>query len=326
MFTEKHPCSLPTGEYPPRMTIDDSTEEFGGKPLREFDPAAGLSDAANIACRIHIDWDRHEAGESAAGMLAALARCPAIADLTALVIGDWGGAAEGNESTETVEALVSSAESFPNLDALFLGDMTYEDCEVSWINQTDVSAIYGAFPKLRELRIRGSSQLSLGRLAHEGLRRFTVETGGLDTEILRQVASAELPALEQLELWLGDGGYGWNGTLEDVLPLLREIRFPRLKRLGLRNSEISDAIAGAIDTSPVVSELDVLDLSLGTLSDDGAASLATADAARKLKTLDVHHSFLTDAGISRLAGLGIEILAHEQQEADDGHRYVAVSE
>ena len=307
------------------MTIDDSTVAFFGRTVRDYDPKSGLGDAA-AAHRLHIDWDRYENNESATDLLAALVEEPGAAEVVALVFGDWGGTAEGNNSSAVVEALVSSAEKLPALAAFFLGDMTYEDCEVSWINQCDISPLYGAFPRLQELRIRGSTGLSLGNPRHENLRRLTVETGGLDEAILQQVLGAELPALEHLELWFGDDGYGGNVTMAALQPLLDQQRFPALKYLGLRNADFADEIAQAIQSSIVVAGVDVLDLSLGTMGDAGAQALATAPSVKNLKKLDVHHNYLTDAGIAALQPLGIEVVTVDQQEEDDGDRFVAVSE
>jgi hypothetical protein len=125
-------------------------------------------------------------------------------------------------------SLVGAAGKLPNLKAIFLGDMTYEECEISWINQSDVSPLYAAFPQLEELKIRGGNGLSLGRLVHRNPQRLTIETGGLGCDVLLQLAKADLPSLQHLELWLGDDGYGWDGSLDDIMPLLQEGRFPKL--------------------------------------------------------------------------------------------------
>ena len=308
------------------MTIDEQTSEFGGKPVKDYDPQAGLPEAASTAYRIAIGWDRYENNETAPDVFASLVQDPQAAQLTALIFGDWGGTAEGKTSEPIVGALVAAADKLPNLTALFLGDMTFEECECSWINHGDVSALYGAFPRLEELRVRGSTGLSLGRVKHVNIRRLTIESGGLDVGVVRSVVAAELPNLEHLELWLGDDGYGWNGRVGDLMPLLTEARFPKLKYLGLRNSQIADEIAQAAASSPILPSLDMLDLSLGTMTDAAVEALASSTAIRSLKTLDVHRNYLSDAGVARLRKLGVGLIADDQQVAEDGDRYVAVSE
>ncbi len=307
------------------MTISDATEAFGGKPVRDFDPGVGLSEAGTAAYRIAIDWERHENDEKATDLLAALVSDARAAEVTALLFGDWGGTAEGNDAGPIVEAIVSASTRLPNLTALFLGDMTFEECEISWIQQTNVSALFGAFPRLEELRIRGSTGLSLGPVRHQSLRKLVIESGGLGADVIAQVRNAEVPRLEHLELWLGDDGYGWDGRIDDVAPLLQS-GFPGLKYLGLRNSQIADHIAAAFAQVPARPGLEVLDLSLGTMTDEGAQALSESTAARALRKLDVHHNYLTAAGLRALATLGIAIEASDQQQDSDGCRYVAVSE
>jgi hypothetical protein len=127
---------------------------------------------------------------------------------------------------------------------LFVGEMTVEECEISWINQSDVSPLLKAFPKLETLRVRGGSGLSFSRMAHQSLRELVVETGGLSRSTIRETFLCDFPALERLQLQLGDGGYGFDGSVEDLQPLLAGKLFPKLEYLGLTNSEIGIAAKG----------------------------------------------------------------------------------
>lgn len=104
--------------------------------------------------------------------------------------------------------------------------------------------------------------------------------------------------------------------------------FPKLKYLGLRNSEITDDIAGVIINSPIIQQLETLDLSLGTLSDEGAKALMKLPQDAKLKRLDLHRHFLSTAMIKQLKSLPFSLNVAEQETADDdeGGRFVAVSE
>ncbi|HTE19486.1 MAG TPA: hypothetical protein VK689_14040, partial [Armatimonadota bacterium] len=176
----------------------------------------------------------------------------------------------------------------------------------------------------------GSNELTFGRIRHAHLKELAVESGGLDREIVHELFSAELPELEHLELWLGDEGYGANTTVEDLAPILDGSRFPRLRYLGLRDSQFADEIAAVLVHAPVLGQLRVLDLSLGTLSDEGAAALLNAPGLRKLEKLDIHHHYCSPEMVELLQELGIEVDASDKQEPDDGdgegHRFVAVSE
>jgi hypothetical protein len=208
--------------------------------------------------------------------------------------------------------------------------MTFEDCEISWIIQGNYSALWGCFPRLELLRIRGGSELTLGEVRQESLKELVIETGGLPSSIINEVITADLPNLERLELWLGDDGYGWEGDPLVVLPLLESTNFPKLKVLGLRDSMAADEIASMVADSPLLEQLEELDLSLGTLGDEGARALLNAPLVKKLKRLDLSRHYISDAVAEELKQLGIEVDLSDKQEEDEydgeSYRYVAVSE
>lgn len=308
------------------MTISGHLELFSDKPVRDFQPDKGLTEAERYAWRIALSWDDAEEGKTFAEVFGPFIQSSACPSVDALLIGDWGQAGQGEDSGPIINELVQARGRLRNLRALFLGEIVMEESEISWINQSDISPLWGAYPGLRELHIRGGNQLSLGDTRHETLRTLAIETGGLPRSVLQELSRARLPQLEHLELWLGDEGYGWDGNIDDLQPILDGKIFPRLRYLGLRNSTISDAIAAAISTSPVLQQIDVLDLSMGTFSDEGAAALAASPAMRRLTLLDVSHHYLSKAGLDQLRSLGIQVRADDPQEGGPDDRYVAVSE
>lgn len=88
--------------------------------------------------KLAVGYDEYEDGQRMNTEIERLSASPEAAQLTSLIIGDWGQAYE-NSSDEVVEALVKHSGSFPALRKLFIGDMSYEECEISWITQTDLS-------------------------------------------------------------------------------------------------------------------------------------------------------------------------------------------
>jgi Leucine Rich Repeat (LRR) protein len=148
------------------------------------------------------------------------------------------------------------------------------------------------------------------------------------------VGASSLPALEHLEIWLGTSQYGADTTAADLKGILAGKGLPALRYLGLRNSEIADAIAAALAKAPVLERVRVLDLSLGNLGDKGALALAAIPAIAKLEKLDIHHHFVTADGIGQLEALGIAVDSSDWQssgdedEADEdvSDRYVAHAE
>lgn len=54
-----------------------------------------------------------------------------------------------------LDGIVDNKEKFAHVDSLFVGDMDYEECEVSWILQGNYSALWAAMPQLKSLTIKG---------------------------------------------------------------------------------------------------------------------------------------------------------------------------
>jgi hypothetical protein len=250
--------------------------------------------------------------------------------VTGLVVGSWVDVPMGNDAEPVVEALVAARDKLPALEAVFLGDIISEECEISWIHQTDVSPLLAAYPELEHFGVRGSDNLSLGTLRHARLKTLVIQSGGLPARVVREVGAAELPELEHLELWLGERHYGGDSTVADLAPILSGARFPKLRYLGLRDAEQADEIAAAAATAPLTERIRVLDLSLGTLGDQGAISLLASPAVARLEKLDIQHHYCSEATVEKLKALGIEVDASDRKEPDkyrgESHRYVAVGE
>lgn len=318
------------------MSIYQHVTQFAGLPVRDWQPGEPLGDLARTAYRLGLGYQQTDSGTRWADLLGALLAEPDSAKLRALIAGPWDR--EGyvlTNSAPVVEALAAARDRLPDLRALFIGDIVSEESEISWIEQSDLSPLLLAYPNLEHLQIRGAggngaSLLSFGTPRHAHLTTLIVESGGLPTSVVRETVAGDLPALEHLELWLGEVQYGWDGTVDDLAPILSGEHFPRLRYLGLRDSAIADQIAAAVAVAPILERIEVLDLSLGTLSDEGALALYKSPAVRRLRRLDIHRHYCSEAMVAELQGLGIEVDASERQEPDiDGdeqRRYVAVGE
>ncbi len=309
------------------MTISEHVEEFAGLPVRDFDPDEGLTDPAKTAYRLALTYDAAEDGATMGGLLSRLFDDPACEKVAALVIGDWNPIENEAGAAEIVASLAAACDRLPGLRAIFLGDITYEECEISWIRQTDITPILEAYPRLEQLRVRGAEGLSIGEVHHDSLEALIIESGGLPRSVVRAVAAADLPNLEHVELWLGSDGYGGDSTVEDLTPILSGAAFPRLKYLGLRDCEWADALATALADAPILRRIETLDLSLGNLGDEGAVALISGGNLSGLKRLDIHHHYVSDEVIDGLKDTGVELNADQRQESpDDDDRYIAVSE
>ncbi|GHH25140.1 STM4015 family protein [Streptomyces lanatus] len=319
------------------MTIGDHLDVFHGLPAHDFPGAdattADLPEPDSVAWRITSDvYDSEEEWP------AAFSRFCAAVDTTrvrALIVGAWDEAYD-SDCSPVIEALLAARDRFPALRALFVGDMVMEECEISWINQSDVSPLLAGFPALEEFGVRGGTGLGFTAVSHGALRSLVVETGGLPAEVVRGIGASDLPALEFLDLWLGTPDYGGDSEAADLEPILSGARLPRLRHLALRNSEMQDAVAAALASAPVVERLEVLDLSMGVLTDEGAVALLSGQPLTHLKTLDLHHHYLSKAVEERVrqtlvpAGVQVDLDRDDAEEdtEDDGTvwRYVAVGE
>lgn len=277
--------------------------------------------------RIAVDYDEAEEGKTLLDKVIAFAESAQAATTTALVIGSWEEAYESS-CQEALDYLAVNSARLPCLTELFVGDMDSEECEISWINQGNYTALIKAFPQLERLHIKGSTELVLSSepLAHANLKALTIECGGLPKSIIETITQAQLPNLEYLNLYLGVDEYGFDASLDDLRPLLTKERFPKLKYLALADSEIADEIAEAIAEAPVLDILETLDLSQGTLSDKGGEALLASSKIRQLKRLDLHYHYLSNAVMAKLRALGPIVDVTEQQDIEDEWRYPAVTE
>ncbi|MFF8727054.1 STM4015 family protein [Streptomyces sp. NPDC015171] len=318
------------------MTLGDNPHVFHGLPVYTFpdaEPERDLPEPEGVAWRVAADvYDGDEEWE------AVFARFLDTVDTTrvrALIVGAWKEAYD-TDPAAVIEALLAARDRLPALRAIFLGHMESEECEISWINQRDVTPLLAGFPDLEEFGVRGGSGLEFPALRHTALRRLTMETGGLGAEVVRGVGASDLPALEHLDLWLGTPDYGGDSEAADLEPILSGARLPRLRHLALRNSEMQDAVAAAVASAPVVARLESLDLSMGVLTDEGAAALLGGQPLTHLRKLDLHYHYVSEPLLDRLrqtlepAGVELNLDRDdaEEDEEEDGTvwRYVSVGE
>ncbi|MGW4893683.1 STM4015 family protein [Kitasatospora sp. NPDC004240] len=317
------------------MTVNEHIQRFHDLPVLDFrealDAGTALPDAAEAAWKIGVEYD---GGHSFTELWERFLDTVDTGRVRAVVIGLWSDDPESFAGP--LRAILDAASRLPALRALFVGDITYEECEISWLQLTDVTPLLTEFPLLEELVVRGASEdwdgtdggLALRTVRHERLRALRFEAGGLPATVVRSVASCDFPALERLELWLGVANYGGDSTIDDLAPFLAGTALPALRHLGLQNSEYQDEIAAAVAQAPVVARLESLDLSMGVLTDEGATALLEGQPLTHLRSLDLHHHFLSKGLQQRLrdALTGVELDLSRGGEPDGRRRYVAVAE
>ncbi|MEW2570606.1 STM4015 family protein [Streptomyces sp. NPDC047070] len=307
-------------------------ETFHGLPVLTFPQFTDLrrlpDNTSSVAWRLQCDPSEPDGPYE--HMDRFVASVP-LEEVRALVIGaPWYD--NEDDGSEVIEELCALAPRFSALEALFLGDLVAEECEISWIEQSDLTPLLEAYPRLQELGVRGTEKLVWPVMRHEGLRTLRFESGGLPSAVVRAVTASDLPALECLELWLGVEDYGGDATLEDLWPLLTGERFPSLRHLGLQNSPLANEIAAAVAQAPVVARLESLGLSMGTLDAEGAMALLSGQPLTHLRRLDLRAGHLDDAMMLRLwdalepAGVRVDMSAEKTGDREEDRRYVSVAE
>ncbi|WP_237074083.1 STM4015 family protein [Mycobacteroides abscessus] len=286
------PAPPPTGiQETPVSLITEHSIRFHGLPVQEFVAGNTPVPANHVAWRISVP--SYDAEEQWPDLFTKFLGAVDPTTVTALIVGSWADPYD-HSSAEIVDALLAAAPQLPNLRALFIGDMTSEDCEISWIRQSDLTPLLTGFEELEELVIRGGTDLQLQSVQHSALQRLAIESGGLPASVVRAVAASDLPALIDLELWLGTKEYGADSTVQDLAPILTGEHLPSLTRLALRNSDYEDQIAVAAATAPAIAQLKNLDLSMGVLTDTGAQALLTGQSLTHLTTLNLAHNYLSE--------------------------------
>ena len=221
---------------------------------------------------------------------------------THFVAGIAGEAYDDPNTDIVLKSLVKHKAALPNLQSLYLNDISSEESELSWLIAGNLTPVWEHFPNLREFIVRGYPG-EMGQISMPLLERFTVECSGMNQKNLEQIFAADMPNLTHLELWLGTSDYGGETKVSDLEPLLSGKLFPKLKYLGLRNCDYADGLAQAVAGAPVLDRLDTLDMSMGTMGDEGGVALYQSDKVRALEHLDLHHHFMSDWMVGRFRGV-----------------------
>jgi len=294
---------------------------LAGKPIKDSASTMNPATAVKLVCEFDDDIKMVE-------RLDRLSKFPNVAEMDTLVIGAWEDAGESGPVDKTLEKLIELKNSFSGLRHLFIGDMDSEECEMSWIQQTDYSNLYPHFPALETFGVRYGEGLKLGKINLPNLKNLIIETGGMDTEVLVDIANSDLPCLEHLELWLGTEDYGCTIEVEDIKRILNG-DYPHLKFLGLKNYYKQSELAQNLKGTALLKKIETLDLSMGILKDDGAEALYNNEELLKLKHINCRHHFISPEWQMKLkekfATQNINLNdAEEAEDFGDGDMYYFV--
>ena len=304
----------------------DRPSTFAGRKLVEFNPETGVIDPVGKAFAFRYSWETEEEIEP---LLEQLLTDNNVGKVEALTFGMLTDMFESPQSEYIVNYLVNAKDKLTNLKAIFIGDITQEESEISWIMQSDISPVLTAYPNLEFLQVRGGYCLKFSPVEHHNLQALIIETGGLPKNAIADISRLKLPNLKHLELWLGSDYYGGDSKVNDLEWIMSGKVSEKLIYLGLRNSEYADAIATAIVNSSILNQIKILDLSMGTLSDEGATVLLKSSAINNLNILNVSKNYLSSNAVESLSMLDLQLISTKQKEdeyEEEEERYCSVSE
>lgn len=269
--------------------------------------------------KYYHEYEDYEDGKTAETMVGEILADPEFQNIDKLIIGDWGGAYE-DSCQAVLDAIADNADKFSHITSLFVGDMDYEECEISWIIQGDYSRIWEAMPQLKEITVKGSTDLKLGKIKHSNLESLTIICGGLGSDVIKEIEEAELPKLKKLLVYIGSENYGFDGDADTVRSLLANSDFPELEYLGIADSEIQDELTAVVLDCKYIDSITTLDLSCGTITDKGGELLLKKlPELKNLKKLDLSYNYLSDEMKEKLtaAAPAVEMDLSDSQEADE---------
>jgi uncharacterized protein (TIGR02996 family) len=239
---------------------------------------------------------------------------------------------------EGLAAALAAAGPLPRLEVLDLSPPSEHMDQESWRRVGDVRGIWAAAPNLKELFLRGSSgsddgtPLKLAPIVAPHLEKLVIFSGGLDEAAPQEIGAAKLPSLAHLELMFGTEDYGCTSTVESLAGILSGKGLPKLKYLGLKNSEWEADLIEAVANSAILPRLEVLDLSMGVLWREGARAIVErATAFEHLKTFILDDNFFDDAQIASIKAALKNVQVGEQKDldepdAEDPWRYTTIAE
>jgi hypothetical protein len=213
----------------------------------------------------------------------------------------------------------------PPLEFLAIGDFVYPDKRGGYVPDdqdknggsrvTEISLPEEFWPAMRNLRelVLHGDDLWMRNIRSPSLTRLAIRCGALDPRVMTELGAAELPVLDELELWLGDYAYQWDGAIADLAPLLAADGLPRLRHFRCC-ADIADDLVEALSRSPLLRRLETLDLSAGGLTDRGAAAIAANRAAfAHLAWLNLDGNLLSDTGRTLVAGVAESVFIGTQR-------------
>lgn len=169
------------------------------------------------------------------------------------------GVAIGTSEKEKADlnALVAplAASSWPLLEELTLGDFGPNELDIAASSIGSTDSLFGKLPTLKRLVLRGWLRFDR-QLKHAGLRSLSVVAENPTQKTFANLASAKLPALEELTLSAAE----IELSAASLERLFKRDDLPMLRRLRIENAIDGERLIHAMTGGPLFAQLRVVEL------------------------------------------------------------------
>ncbi len=213
-----------------------------------------------------------------------------------------------------IDTLIEFKDKLINLESLYTGDMESEECELSWISQSDYANLIKSLPHLKKLVIQGSDGLRLSPINHDKLEHLEIICGGLPKSVLEDIRDSNMPNLKRLIVYMGEERYGFDGDIDSIESMINKDKFPSLEELSLVDSSLQNDIVKVVVNNEILPQLKKISFSYGTLSDKGGKIIIdNVYKLRHLELIDIDWHYMSDEMIAELESLNINIKIRQSQ-------------
>ena len=176
----------------------EEAEKAAGKLIAEKTKKGYVETAEETAREMKVEAKKYTLSydeyENNVNLLDKILKDKHLSEYKQITIGCWDY--EGGDCSALLQGMIENKEKFAQIEGLFWGDIEQEEQEISWIEQADISPLLDAMPKLKDLKIKGTNNLRLGKTSRPELRSLEIISGGLPTEVVEDILGSDFPNLE----------------------------------------------------------------------------------------------------------------------------------
>lgn len=219
----------------------------------------------------------------------------------ALVIGPEG--MQSDEANDAVRCLIECRDELRFLEGLYLGALEFRHFHENEV--IDIAELLQSFPNLRIFGLHvgyggwKEEPFVLNRAQNAKLETLLYQSHHDAREFAENLGLCVFPNLREMVLRVQSGYEAGDAYLRALFAS----RFPALTDLVMEFSFDADDIAISLSNSPLLDQLETLDLSGGWLTDDGVNSLLDKAGTSNLKKLTIDGHYASAEAVSKLGSL-----------------------